>query len=83
MGRLLSMKGSDCAIFHFFSALFGVPARILGTISVYGHFLHNGSYNLTEIWPEASLNISARFLGIFSAIKVFPFLLVGFACPRL
>jgi hypothetical protein len=48
-----------------------------------GIFSHNGSCDLTEIWPEASLNISARFPGIFSAIKVFPFLLVGFACPRL
>jgi hypothetical protein len=37
------MKGSDCAIFHIFSARFGVPVRISGTISLYGHFLDNGS----------------------------------------
>jgi hypothetical protein len=28
---------------YIFSALFGVPVRILGTISLYGHFLDNGS----------------------------------------
>jgi len=42
-----------------------------------------------ETWLKFSqklpsgLNISARFPVTFSAINEFPFLLVGFACPRL
>jgi len=62
--------------FPYFSQHFlGVPVKISGTISVYGHFLHNGSLDLAEIWPEASLNISAHFPGTFSAINEFPFIL--------
>jgi len=68
---------------YFFQHFLGVPVKISGTISVYGYFLHNGSLDLAEIWPEASLNISTRFPGTFSAINEFPFILVGFACPRL
>jgi len=39
--------------------------------------------NVLEIWPEASLNISARFPVTFSAINEFPFLCIGGFCPRL
>jgi len=69
--------------FIFFLALLGVPARNFGTISVFRHFLHNGLWDLAEIWPEASLNVSARFPATFPAINEFPFLLVGFGCPWL
>ena len=74
------MKGSDCA---FFLALFGVSAKISGTISLYRHFLDNGSWDVVEICPGASLDISAPFPVTFSDIKKFPFLLAGFACPQL
>jgi len=64
-------KEAIALFFIFFPALFGVLARISGIISLYGHFLHNDSWDLAEIWPEASLNISARFPITFSWISIF------------
>ena len=83
-GQILLDERKRLRYFPYFSQHFlGVPVKNSGPITVYGHFLHNGSLDLAEIWTEASLDISARFPGIFSAINEFPFLLVGFACPRL
>jgi len=76
-------KEAIALFFIFFLAVLGVPARNFGTISVFGHFLHNSSWDLAEIWPEASLDVSARFPATFPAINEFTFLLVGFACPQL
>jgi len=41
--------------FIFLLALLGVLARNSRTISVFGHFLHNSSWDLAEIWPEVKL----------------------------
>jgi len=76
-------KEAIVLFFIFFLALLGVLARNFGTISVFQHFLHNGLWDLAEIWPEASLDVSACFPATFPAINEFPFLLVGFGCPRL
>jgi len=43
-GQIALHKGKRLRNFPiFFLALFGVPAKISGTISLYGHFLDNGS----------------------------------------
>jgi hypothetical protein len=47
----------------FCPALFGGSAKTSATLSVYGHFLNNGWWELHEIWAEASLTAEIKTLG--------------------
>ena len=78
-----SMKGSDCNIFSVFPGTFGGPPTFQGVSLYMDIFLTTALSTLCEIWPDASLNISARFLVTFERIAKFSFLLACFACPRL
>ena len=63
------MKVSDSPFFWDFWDFFGVSAKISGWFSLYKHYLENRSWDWDENWPQACLNLSACFPGIFSAIK--------------